>query len=285
MHFSKSVLCSSPKRLKIDGKQYPGMVQVHYMGPAEFLRCVISCTLQSRIRGHDGSKTKKLIKQLLACGKFCSATSFHQVIVEERNQESDKIPLIRMLLDAGADPNMWWESNFSNVRNMYRPLMMAVWRKHLNIATMLIESGAVIRGHDIWDGVPTSPLAKALENKSEIDFIRKLLELGADPNFVWSDWREVKYRILDTLFGNGYACYYYRSPEQLAAVISLLLGYGADQEKTIPGQEDKEDLMRRHIHSRSFDTTCQQLEKDPLALAMVALDNKLPGLVPRVYIF
>jgi ankyrin repeat protein len=101
------------------------------------------------------------------------------------------IEIARMLLDAGADVN---EAD----KNDIGPLLMAISNNHIGMARFLVDRGADIHAAD-WYG--RTPLFAAIEirnvdlhyvtfehmvtaedRRDALDFIRFLLERGADPN-------------------------------------------------------------------------------------------------------
>lgn len=89
-----------------------------------------------------------------------------------RLDTANDLPVIRMLLDAGADPNAI-VSEFYGVA-----LSMAIRMKSIHAAELLIQRGADVNS---WDGSQYSPLQAAAEIGS-LDLVKRLLNAGADVN-------------------------------------------------------------------------------------------------------
>ncbi len=84
---------------------------------------------------------------------------------------SNNIQRVKLLLDLGADPNIW-----DKTVTDWTMVHLAVYKKSPEMIELLVKAGADINRNR--DGIP--PLSKAVYDK-DIACFKKLLELGANP--------------------------------------------------------------------------------------------------------
>ncbi|KAF2492301.1 hypothetical protein BU16DRAFT_564757 [Lophium mytilinum] len=202
------------------------------------------------------------------------------VLIDYRNDNT----IVRMLLDAGADPNRLWVQRHSNAAPDMTslPLALAAAGENTDIVTMLIEAGADVNGQEeISWRCHTRPLIDAVENcklsfDRQLQLIRKLLETGADPNVhAILLYDRGGPSILDIVLMSRR-----RSEEEIATTIGLLIDHGADLG---PLDYTDSNFAKRHPPYALFSATEPIDERSPRILLRVALDKKIPSLLPADY--
>ncbi|KAF2815657.1 uncharacterized protein BDZ99DRAFT_120386 [Mytilinidion resinicola] len=182
--------------------------------------------------------------------------------------------IVRILLDAGADMDRLWIRCHSDgtPHRASLPLALAAAGVDLDLVTMLIEAGADVNGHEPMSRRSyTRPLIHLVENPNlsfgrQFQVICKLLELGADPNVRAIHYHGRRPALLD-----------------IVLMIGLLIDHGADLEQL---DHHGRNFAQRHPPNGflwGIDNVLEE-RRSPRILMKVALDRKLPGLLPVKYI-
>jgi len=187
-------------------------------------------------------------------GALAETALYHALSVEARSVE-----MVRMLLDAGADPN-------AGMAEGYRPLHAVAaypWGWEVAATKALLADLLVAAGGDIearTEGRGWTPLHRAVLEGSA-DEVEALLRAGADPNAPFDGRSE-------PWFTAG------RLPLQIAghdtAKVRLLLEYGADPRRTDALGEDTarylNALIAEHIAHRAEEDAQRAALESSLAL-------------------
>lgn len=178
-------------------------------------------TILTGLGVRQGSKSLRLAKLLLENGADpdkAGEKGFRPLHAASRDPE-----MTALLLQHGANPNVWADVGWDAGTNRFTPLHLAV---HLNVMRMLIGAGADVNAQDA--GGPT-PLLQTIPS-IDINRIKLLLEHGADPNIRGRmDGNNLNYPITPL------AWLALGSPsEERLAVADLLLAEGADPDFVYP---------------------------------------------------
>ena len=192
------------------------------------------------------------------------ASRWHQI---EPGRADGLLAVVRLLLDAGADP-------VGRANGRWRPLRCAIASgnsgpSNLGVVRLLLERGAVPDDHDLYlagfahDRVPLLRLLlaripdvrtvvaqafAAAVSSGDIETLRLLLDAGADPNRYLDDDRRPASAVRSALIaGCG------------TAFVELLLAHGA-------GETDAERFLRACVHGAREEARVQ-VDRDPGLLA------------------
>ncbi|XP_014679678.1 PREDICTED: putative ankyrin repeat protein RF_0381 [Priapulus caudatus] len=117
---------------------------------------------------------------------------------------SGQLDLVRLLLEAGADPNV------TETENGKTPLMEAAWEGKEAVVQMLLSHGADANAANSYGETSLHHAARS----GQLDIVRLLLEAGADPNVAATDIRVTPLM--------------WAAWEGAEAVVRMLLSHGAD---------------------------------------------------------
>lgn len=122
---------------------------------------------------------------------------------------ADRHPLVRRMLDVGADPNLRDASGST-------ALLTAVRYQDAEVVQMLLAAGA---DPDLRDNLGRSALMWAIETLDPLALAEPLLAAGADPNATDAEGRTVLMHVARQPF--------YRNAQKQTRLISILLASGA----------------------------------------------------------